>query len=205
MKNEYVNRFTSIPVLLDMIKRKRLVLMDPELWEDKNDSELMLEYKKRRKVENLYALCFSRDGETIHHWNAYAGTVLGCCIEFDYALLTATFDKINGVRYDDVEYKKINDLNSNSIITRNIPFTKRQPYECEKEFRVIWEGRTRQWCYEVKIDLRMLGKITMGPRMPDNVFRTLSKQVKSLLARPDLSIKHSTIYENARWINKFKS
>ena len=38
-----LNRYTTLPVLLDMLKRKRLVLLDPASREDKNDSEILLE------------------------------------------------------------------------------------------------------------------------------------------------------------------
>ena len=39
MEPKKLNRFTTLPVLLDLLKRKRLVLLDPAVWEDKNDSE----------------------------------------------------------------------------------------------------------------------------------------------------------------------
>ena len=53
-----LNRYTSLPILLDMLKRKRLVLLNPEFWEDKNDSEIILEYKKLKMIQNIFALCF---------------------------------------------------------------------------------------------------------------------------------------------------
>ncbi len=53
-----LNRFTTLPVLLDLLERKKLVLLDPKSWDDKNDTEVILAYKKKAKIENLFALCF---------------------------------------------------------------------------------------------------------------------------------------------------
>jgi hypothetical protein len=54
-----LNRYTTLPVLLDLLKRQRLVLLDPKSWEDRNDAGVMREYKKRKKARRLFALCFS--------------------------------------------------------------------------------------------------------------------------------------------------
>ena len=78
-----LNCYTTLPVLLDLLKRRRLVLLDPKSWEDKNDSGVMEENKRRKKVPRLFALCFSWGDETIHQWKAFADGISGCCIEFD--------------------------------------------------------------------------------------------------------------------------
>jgi len=186
-----------------MIRRQRLVLMDPSLWEDKNDSELMLEYKRQKKVKKLFAICFCCGGETIHHWNAFSGAN-GCCIEFDRELLIRRLHKLPGVRYDDVTYKEIEDIDPNRIETRCIPFTKRWPYKCEKEFRIIWEGNTNQACHEIPIDYDMIRKITISQKVQGSVFATIRDYLRDVLCRPSITINHSTIYRNRKWIDKFK-
>jgi hypothetical protein len=40
-KNNRLNRFTTLPVLLDILRRKRLVFSDPKYWEDENDLKLL--------------------------------------------------------------------------------------------------------------------------------------------------------------------
>lgn len=44
-----LNRFTTLPVLLDLLQRQKLTLLDPKSWEDKNDSEIILEYKNKKE------------------------------------------------------------------------------------------------------------------------------------------------------------
>jgi hypothetical protein len=77
-KNNKLNRFTTLPVLLDMLRRKRLVFSDPKYWEDKNDLELLAIYKKAKGKKSLFALCFLMEDETIHHWKAFAAGSSGC-------------------------------------------------------------------------------------------------------------------------------
>ena len=37
-------------VLLDLLRRKKLVLLSPDKWEDRNDGEIISEYKKGKKL-----------------------------------------------------------------------------------------------------------------------------------------------------------
>jgi hypothetical protein len=200
----YLNRFTTIPILFDMIRRKRLVLMDPALWEDKNDSELLFEYKRRKRAHKLYAMCFSGAGETIHHWKAFAGGCDGCCFEIDREKLVAVLETLDGVRYGDIEYKKIRDVDSSAIDVETIPFTKRWPYECEKEFRIIWTGRTKQPCYEIPIALDLIKKITLSQKIPNHVATSIREYLRDTFRDTHVHINHSTLYANRKWINKFK-
>jgi len=103
-----LNRYTTLPVLLNLLRMKKIVLLDPSAWEDRNDAEIILEYKKRKKIRKLFAICFGIGDETIHHWKTYADGISGCCIEFDEKKLLKSFKGINEIRLGDVTYKRIN-------------------------------------------------------------------------------------------------
>jgi hypothetical protein len=199
-----LKRYTSLPVLLDLLKRKRLVLLDPASWEDKNDSAILLEYKKRRKIPKLCALCFSQGDETIHHWNTYASGISGCCIEFSGRRLEESFKRYPSLRYGPVTYRKIGYLANHSIPVDKIPFTKRWPYRCEEEYRVIWEGESGSGVFEVDIDLRAIARITLSQKMPAQVYDTIREYLREAFRDPDKRISRSTLYENRVWIDKFK-
>jgi len=200
-----LKRYTTLPVLLDLLKRKRLVLLDPASWEDKNDSAILLEYKKRRKVDQVFALCFSQGDETIHHWKTFADGISGCCIEFDGKKLTEILGQHPDLRHGPVVYRKIGYLANHSIKVDRIPFTKRWPYRCEEEYRVIWEGSSSNACYEVEIDLRAITRITISQKMPAPVYNTIREYLREAFRDPDKRISRSTLYENRVWIDKFKS
>ena len=38
---EILSRYTSLPVLLDLIERQSLVFLNPQSWQDRNDSLVM--------------------------------------------------------------------------------------------------------------------------------------------------------------------
>ena len=216
-----INRYTTLPVLLDMLKRKRLVLLDPEKWEDRNDSAVMAAYKERNNVDKLFALCCSHGDETIHHWRTFADGVSGCCIEFSSTKLIQLLKTVPGVRYGPVKYKKLKELKQLEALkdatypVEDMPFTKRWPYRCEEEFRIIWEGKEKDFrvfwnshepgnCIEIGFDLSIINKITITQRMPEAVYSTIRDHLKEVFQKPDKRISQSTLYENKIWIGKFK-
>jgi hypothetical protein len=204
-KKEKLNRYTSLPILLDLLKRKKLVLLDPKTWEDKNDSQIILEYKRRKKIRNFFAICFSTDDETIHGWKNYASGISGCLIEFDKEKLLNSFIGIKGIRKGNVHYKKVTDVEENSIEVDDIPFIKRYPYRIETEFRILWEGRTDEEKIEFDISLNSINKITISQNMPKDVYNTIVSLLREDFKDPEKRINRSTLFENQRWIKAFKS
>ncbi len=198
-----LNRFTTLPVLLDFLERKKLVLLDPKSWDDKNDTEVILAYKEKKGIEKLFALCFTHDYETIHHWKTFANGSSGCCIEFDADKLIQIFKKAK-LRHGIVEYKKIKEATPNSFKLNQMPFIKRKPYECEQEYRIIWEGDTDINVFELDVPLDTINKITLSQQMPEQVFKTIKNLLKRTFNDPEKRISRSTIYENKIWINSFK-
>jgi hypothetical protein len=200
-----LNRYTTLPVLLDMLKRRKLVLLDPASWEDRNDAELLIEYKKRKKLKSLLALCLSYGDETIHHWKTFADGISGCCIEFDAKKLISLLKPISGVRFGPIVYRKLHEVKNNAITVGRIPFTKRWPYRCEEEFRILWEHDAPVETFEIPFDLRIIRKITINQRMPKPVYFTIREELRGVFKDPEQRINRSTIYQNQIWIDKFRA
>lgn len=199
-----LNRFTTLPALLDLLRSRKLVLRDPSNWEDKNDVKLLLEYKRRKKIPKLFAVCFCIGDETIHHWKTYADGVSGCCIEFDKSKLLACFHGLHEVRCDEVIYKTIEEVEKSIIETDRIPFIKRQPYIFEKEFRVLWEGKTRGKAIDLDINLNSINKITLSQRMSKALYKSIERLLRDNINGLSIEINRSTLFENSRWIKAFK-
>lgn len=198
-----INRFTQLPVLLDYLERGKLVLLDPKHWDDKNDTLIIEEYKKRAKINKLFALCFSSGSETIHHWKTFANGSSGCCIQFDTEQLNLIFKKKKQLKFRQVEYRLINETKPGTFRLYDIPFIKRRPYETENEYRLIWQGDQGDY-FEVDVPISLVTRVTFSQQMPLTVFET----IKSMLIRnyPVLKGKifRSTLYENQTWIKNFK-
>lgn len=199
-----LNRFTTLLTLLDLLRRRKLVLRDPSTWEDKNDAKIILEYKRRKKIPKLFAVFFCMGDETIHHWKAYADGVFGCCIEFDKSKLLTCFRGLHEVRYGKVIYKKIDEVENNTILIDCIPFIKRWPYRFEEEFRILWEGKTRGKATDLDIDLNSINKITLSQRMPKELYTSMERLLRANINDLSIEINMSTLFENRRWIKAFK-
>jgi hypothetical protein len=203
---KFLNRFTTLPVLLDLLQRKKLTLLDPKLWGDRNDAEVILEYKKRKGVKSVLALCLSYGDETVHHWKTFSNGPSGCVIEFDAKKLFAIIDKMPDLRHGKVVYKKLSEVeNKNMILDINqMPFIKRWPYRCEEEYRIIIENNSKNTFFDIDIPLDVITKITISQQMPEPIYNTIKSYLKDLRGNPDSRISRSTLYENKRWINRFK-
>lgn len=206
MKTEIkkLNRFTTLPILLDLLERQKLVLLDPSSWDDKNDTLIIEEYKKKATIDKLFVLCFTHESETIHHWKAFASGSSGCCVEFDAVKLRKIFDNTSQVRHGIVEYKKINDSKQFFLDLQNIPFIKRKPYEFEREYRVIWEGRSDNKYYELEVPLEIIKRITFGQQMPESVFESVKSMLVKNYSILNKKIFRSTVYKNKTWIKNFR-
>lgn len=65
-------RYTQLPALFYMLSAKKLTLLDPNPWDDKNDSYFLEQYKSKRDLKTVLPLCFSMAPETYHHWSVFA-------------------------------------------------------------------------------------------------------------------------------------
>ena len=85
-KTAILNRYTTLPILLDMLQQKHITLLSPETWEDWNDAYYLEQYRQASKLHSVLAVCFSACGETFHHWRVFSSGLSGVCIEFDKEL-----------------------------------------------------------------------------------------------------------------------
>lgn len=199
-----LNRFTTLPFLLDMLNRKKLTLVNPNYWEDYNDRETMDAYRKKTNAESIYALCFTHKNETIHHWNAFANGTSGCCIEFSPTKLIEILDRGN-VSHKKTEYIRIKDLSSLEITTKELPYVKRYPFAPENEYRIIATSKEKQKAiFEIDIDIQIIRRITLSNKMPENVFESNKKILLQIAPQLKGKIYHSTLYGNNNWITHFR-
>jgi hypothetical protein len=64
-------RYTDLTATIDLLSRKKLVLLDPASWDDQNDSHFIRKYKAIRGAKSVLAVCFSSVGETYPHWRVF--------------------------------------------------------------------------------------------------------------------------------------
>jgi len=154
---KFLWRYTNIPALIYLLREKKITLLDPETWDDKNDSHFLSLYRDKKSLKSVLALCFTQVSETYHHSRVFADGSSGICIRFKRAELMKAITKLPGVKVKAVDYLTLEDIKKKKLKTNDLPFLKRFPYMDEVEFRVIYESsdayNNRGYAYKVKGDI----------------------------------------------------
>jgi len=198
MKN-FLNRYTSFPSLLAMLQNREITLLSPSLWEDRNDAFYMGQYKSRKELGTLVALCFSQAEETYHHWRVFTHGADGVCITFRRAQLLNAL-KSEGLRTGAVTYRKIADLPRLRPKLEQLPFLKRAPYEDEREFRLIYEDSAKE--IETRgfpIPIACISRVTLNPWLAKPLALAMKTAIKGISGCSSLKVYQTTLLENELW------
>ena len=168
MKDKILRRYTQLPALFCILAEKKLTLLDPRSWDDTNDSSFLAQYKSKCKFKTLLALCFSTAPETYHHWSVFADGSAGVCIQFKRDELMAALKGHAGIRCRDVDYLPIKVAEGKKLKIKDLPFTKRYPFQDECEWRVIYESQgEKKSAHDIPIPLSSIARVTLSPWLPE--------------------------------------
>ena len=168
-KRRFLRRYTSQLYLLRLLQNRKITLLNPILWHDRNDAFYVDQYKKHKKAKSVLVLCCTMAKEKFHHWRVFAEGPEGVCIEFKHDAFNAIF-KIENVKAKLVRYKKINAMRKFRPALEELPFLKRQPYSDEKEFRIVYlDYKKKKKAKEFDIDLNSILRITLSPWLPSSI------------------------------------
>jgi len=200
MAESYLRRYTELPALIQLLSHRELTLLDPQSWDDRNDSYFLLKYREKKALKSALALCFTQANETYHHWRVFAPGSAGVCISFKRSALEPSLRKVAGLKIKEVEYLSLTDLKNKAVSTARLPFLKRIAFRPESEIRLLWESKTEErGSLPVSIDLSAISRISLSPWLHP----TMTDQVRSLLKRIDgcksLKIYRSTLISNDTW------
>jgi hypothetical protein len=192
-----LRRYTSLPFLLDILHEKRLPLLDPATWEDKNDSYYLKLYKKEKGLESLLAICFAEAAETYHHWKIYSGNSSGVCIEFNKERLLSKIQDKKEYLSRKVIYKYLHDK---PHTVDKLPFIKRVAFEGEEEFRIIYTDPVD----DIKVNYLPITSndidcIYINPWVNKSVFISIKTVINSIDGCSRIKVAKSTIVENEQW------
>lgn len=194
-----LRRYTTLPILLNLVKEKQLTLVSPTSWADRNDSFYLELYMKARKAKSVLALCLSEAGETFHHWKVFTQGSDGVCIQFHREVLLDSLSSIENLLYGPVDYVEINKAKPPTL--ERLPFLKRFPYRDEKEYRLVYIDREHEIDFKrFPIPLTAIEKITLSPWLPENLRRVVSETICSV-AGCAVQVSNTTLLDNERWKN----
>ena len=195
---ERLNRYTSLPVLFDMLIKSRIILQGPERWEDRNDVHFLDRYKEEQGLETLVALCCSSTLETFHQWRIFAHGPAGVCIEFDKSRLLSRASA-EGFRHGPVEYRTIDKLEKNPPEISSWPFVKRIQFKDECEYRLIFESKKREEPISILVDPACVRRVTLSPWLDDATAKSVIRTIRKFNVWADVEVNHSGLVSNERW------
>ena len=195
-----LRRYTNIPALIYLLRERKITLLDPASWDDKNDSYFLSLYREKRDLTSVLALCFTPANETYHHWRVFADGSSGACISFDQAKLLKAVKKQVGVTAKAVQYLTLADIRDMKVKTRALPFLKRSAYGDEREFRIIYQSSTRKdGSLDVAIPLACIERITLSPWIPAALSDHLKSTIKEIDGCSAMKVYRSTLISNENW------
>ena len=200
MKKMFLRRYTNLPALIYLLKKKQISLLDPTSWDDSNDSHYLSVYKSRKELKTLLALCFTQVDETYHHWRVFADGSSGICIKFKRAELISSVEKCDGIRTGEVEYLTLKKARKRKPTIDELPFVKRHAFEDEDEFRVIFESTNSIPAKkDISIPLTSIEKLTLSPWAHPDLAKHVKELLKSISGCKNLKIVRSTLIGNNEW------
>lgn len=201
-RDNRLRRYTNISALLHILRTKQITLLDPNSWDDSNDSYGLSVFKEKKKLKTVLGLCFTETVETYHHWHVFANDVSGVCITFNKEKLLNHIDKSKGFDYGPVEYKLLRELRETNPRIDDLPFIKRSGYADECEFRIIFKSATRELhSKNVRISIDCIEKVTLSPWVPKALVQSLRETISSIpdCERLNKYVFRSTLTGNSEW------
>jgi hypothetical protein len=199
----HIRRYVSVTAVIDILSRKELALIDPQNWDDRNDSYFMELYKIKKQINGLYALCAAQCSETYHHWRVFTAAADGACLEINRLLLEQALKQKDNVRYGSVEYLKLREMDAlEPEHLERLPFCKREGFMFEDEYRIVaWSNKPQAKVLAVPIKLDWIHKVYLNPWMPKPRAQSVTKLLKSLPGCTDLQVGRSLLIDSQRWKN----
>jgi hypothetical protein len=189
----------TLSVLLDILNRKKITMLSPMNWPDKNDSFVLDEYRKKKGAEHVYATCFSIDTDSVYHWNSFSNGSEGCRIEIKAQKFLERINSYQKIVHGEVKYLPVDF--SKKIPLDQWPFVKRKQFACEHEYRLVLLTDNPE-PYEIDLDPQLIDRISLSDSMPKSVAESVKEIIHKLC--PNINVYCSTLNDNKQWQKHFK-
>jgi hypothetical protein len=196
---KYLRRYTDLSRLFYLLAERKLTLLDPSGWDDRNDRHCLRRYREARHHESVLALCFVQSAERYHLWKVFGAGASGVRIKFKREALLKAVDKVTGVLHQEVAYLKLKDLAGVSDPDR-LPFLKRYGFLEEEEYRLVYGSGKKLPKFDILIPPDCIKSVKLNPWLDADSF----ERVKDAIRKVDscwksLKVEHSSLIDNEKW------
>jgi hypothetical protein len=195
-----LRRYTSLSLLLDVLENKKITLVDPQKWDDRNDAEFLRIYQEEANIGSLLALCFSEVADTYHHWKIYGSGLEGVCIAFRRKKLEKILTRDSCLEFGKVKYKTLTYFREGGGSLEKMPFYKRDGYQAEEEWRLIAKLATpNELLYPIAITPDCIEKVVLSPWMPASLHKTTKVLLRKIDGFQRLRVSRSRLISSIGW------
>jgi hypothetical protein len=196
---KWLRRYTNLPFLIYLLVEKKITLLNPQKWDDRNDSYYLSLYRDSKKLKTVLALCFTQASETYHHWRVFSDGSSGACVEFNRKELVKAVSHF-GIQAGEVTYSTREKLRSRKTRIEELPFLKRQAFRDDHEFRFIYGCRDEEReTLDLPIPLSCINRVTLSPWLCKEASDRIKDLLRLIEGCRDLSIARSTLINNEEW------
>jgi len=200
VSSKYLRRYTDLTALIYLLSSQRITLLNPESWDDSNDSHYLALYKDKRKLKSVLALCFTETDERYDYWRLFASGSSGVCIQFKRSELLTAVRKQHGLVAKKVKYVRLAEIREMHLASRDLPFLKRYAFKHEYEFRMLYESaKVKRSKLDIPIPRSCIDKVTFGPWIHPDLFEYVKNLLRSIDDCGKLKIERSTLIGNEEW------
>lgn len=200
MRRVTLRRYTNLVAAIQILRTRKITLLNPQLWDDRNDAYGMSRYAEVRGAKSVLALCFAEQHETYHHWKVFSPGADGVCIEFDRDGLMETVRGKPGIRSGLVKYREIQQLRDKPLRVEQLPFVKRFPYRDEKEFRIVYTDMKNMLdLKDFEFNLASIRRINLSPWTPKVLAESVKATIKSIEGCDAIPLSRSTLVDYDQW------
>lgn len=193
-------RYTTLPAVLHLLRRRALTLLSPSSWDDRNDAYYLDLYAKDAALGSVLALCFTQTGETFHHWEVFADGGRGACVHFRRDRLLHALSRSGArLRTGPVRYRTRDEVVHAPPAAAALPFVKRSAFRDEREFRVVAGFDDARRSHDLPIPLGCIDRVVLGPRVNATLFESIKASLRDVPGCERLPVYRTTLLDNADW------
>ena len=192
-----IKRYTELPYLLHMLRQRKITLLNPKAWADRNDSYFLERYIERRGLQSVLVMCLSTAAATYHHWHVFAPGASGIRIEFDKDLFKAWAKGIPNARLKRVAYLRIDTGELAQLGVDRLPFAKRHAFRDEGEVRLIVECAEEKLAFlDIPFDYDMIKEVQLSPWLAPAAVKSVKEAIRAAAPASQFKITRTSMLEN---------
>ncbi|EHR1165346.1 DUF2971 domain-containing protein [Vibrio parahaemolyticus] len=209
-REKHLFRVFSFERLLQFIETKKLVLVQPSMWEDPFENFFLSATLKNRegrefsldKQNTVFGQCWSLTRESDAMWRIYSQDLRGVKVRTTAGRLfdsvKASSANLGSLHLGKVNYLPMTELNklceNESFVTMSLNsdigaastlFYKRREFKHENEVRIVFSnkavGRSESKLLMFDVDpLELIDQIVFDPRINDDLFKVYREHLESV-------------------------